>query len=199
MFANLLPYCTGIFQTVERARRLRPKPETGAGLKMSGLPQKGAGRMKTAGTGTIKGIAARLGSRIAPNRNPEVSAREIMPVSRLTSTGVSAREYVLRRVASGSVASRRVELQSVSSRCVSRRVSPAPQPVLSSPRLALAHVFACLKAAAAKSRVSRLLGRTARGKRSASSSASVSSRASVPPASVSSMSPAASVPRPRLH
>jgi hypothetical protein len=154
--------------------------------------------MRTAGTGTIKGIAARLGSRIAPNRNPEVSAQEIMPVSRLTSTGVSAREYVLRRVASRSVELRRVVSQSVSSRCVSRRVSTAPQPVLSSPRLALAHVFACLKAAAAKSRVSRLLGRTARSER-VSRSGPVSSRASVPPASVLGMSPTASVQRPRLH
>ena len=118
----------------------------------------GAGRMKTAGRTVTTGIAERLAARIT-NSQP-------------APTGLSAREYVLRRVELSSVRLRRVELQSVSkpsvsnqsvsSECVSHRASAALQPAVSLPRLELAHVFACLKAVAAKSRVLRLVHRTSR-------------------------------------
>jgi hypothetical protein len=146
----------------------------------SGRPEQGAGRMQTNGRTTIKSLAERMVSHRVP-AGPGSSSKP----PRLPSTGVPAREYLLRpvasrsvasssvaspSVASPSVASSNVASPSVTSKCVCRSASPV-QP---SPRLVLAHVFACLEAAAAKSIVSRLLGRSAR-----QSSASPVSRASV--------------------
>lgn len=158
--------------------------------------------MKTDARGTIKGIAVRLAAGIVRARGEQagagVSAPAVNLSPRLMRPGLPAPEYVLRRVASRSVELRRVSSlgvsnQSVGSECVSRRASPDPKPVNPSPRLALAHVFACCKAAAAKSRVSRLLGRTARRTVKASCSASVAST------SVVSVSRPVTVPRARLH
>ena len=109
--------------------------------------------MQTIGGKTIRGLVERMDECCVPSEMTWKSSPSRLPV-----TGVPAREYLLRRVASQRVASGSVALRSVASKSVCRRASP----VEADPRLALAHVFACLKAAAAKSKVSRLLGRTAR-------------------------------------
>ena len=74
------------------------------------------------------------------------------PMPRLPVTDVPAREFLSRRVASRSVVSPKNELQ-----CVCRSVSPVQLP----PRVLLVSVFASLATVAAKSKVSRLLGRLA--------------------------------------
>jgi hypothetical protein len=202
----MLPHCNDITLIVERARRLRPKPETGHALNKPGLPKKGAGRMKTEGRMALGTIADRLGARISHVSNAQQSAQSQVTSFRQISTGVPAQEFVLRRVAL-----RRVELQSVGNTCVgsrgvckqsvSRRAFPADGSA-SSPRLVLSHVFACIKAMSAKSKVSRLLGRTAR-KSSPASVASVppasSYQASSSQASVHPVPRSASVPRRQLH
>ena len=181
--------------------------------------------MKTVGRVVIAGIAERLGVQATKPRN--------------TLTGKTAQAYLLRDVASDGVelrevASPSVELHSVelnsveflsvelpsvevpsvshrvASLSVCRRALPAPKPAISSPRLELAHVFACLKTAAAKSRVSRLVSRFARQSMKKQNSASIPS-ASVASASVgcvtlrpgfasaSRLSHPNPVPRSRLH
>lgn len=99
-------------------------------------------------------VLAGLVERIVDCRVPVASRLSPSP-SRSATSGVSAREYVLRRVASPSV-----ELPCVALPCVEpvHRVSLASHD-RHNPRLELAHVFACLKARAIKSKVSRLLDR----------------------------------------
>ena len=119
-------------------------------------------------------VLGSLAERIADSRVPVGSGLDSSP-KRSAASGVPAREYVLRRVASPSVVLKSVVLPYVASQCVE-----------------LAHVFACLKARAAKSKVARLLGRTVRLSKRRVSSAFVSS------AFVSSASGSASVSVPRL-
>lgn len=71
-----------------------------------------------------------------------------------STSGMTASEYLSRCVASRSVQSRKSELSGVCN-CASR----SKDQKASSPRLELAHVFACLKATAAKAKVERLASR----------------------------------------
>ena len=175
--------------------------------------------MKTEGPQTITGMITKLHATMSLRHRSAEAVREEVQASRLTSRGVPAQEYVLRQVALRQarlqwVSKSSVSKSSVSKPSVSRRASPADQPAMPAPRLQLAHVFACLEARAAKSKVLRLLGRMARLQCPASvRSASVRpasvrpaslQRASVERASVnrvaSNVRPVtASVPRSRVH
>lgn len=154
--------------------------------------------MQSSAGKSIKSLVERIVERRVPADTVSSSNRLRLPV-----TGVPAKEYVLRRVAS-----RRVELRSVALKSVCRQVCNSVSPVQSPPRLALAHVFACLKAAAAKSTSSRLLGRTALPALSSSPRvgpvasrglSSVSARLSVSPSVSKSASVRVSVAYPRLN
>ena len=104
--------------------------------------------MQTDRRTTIKSIAKRISLfRVDPAGNSSHP--------RPRASGVNARAFVSRRVASKCVASECVELPSVE--CTASSAMPVV-----SYRLDRSHVFACLKAVAAKSKVSRLLGRTAK-------------------------------------
>ena len=138
--------------------------------------------MQTRAVESIRSLVERMVERRVPADTVSSSIQHRLPV-----TGVPANEYVLLRVAS-----RRVGLRSVASKSVCRQVCSSVSPVQPSPRLLLAHVFACLEAAAAKSKVSRLLGRTARP-----GSPSVSARLSVPQSVLKPVP--AFVPRSRLQ
>ena len=146
--------------------------------------------MQTTGRTSIKSIAERVSlfrvtaadSSGSIPRRPQVS-------------GVPAREFVSRRVASSSVASSCVEEKCVELPSVPGSAFSAASPNRPSYRLDRAHVFACLKAAAAKSKVSRLLGRTTQR---SSVSGQRPGFASVP-ASLTVASPRRVVSRSRLH
>lgn len=148
---------------------------------------------------SIKSLVEWMVERRVPTDTVSSSDRLRLPV-----TGVPAKEYALRRVASRRFELRSVALKSVEFQSVCSRVSP----VRSSPRLALAHVFACLKAASAKSTRSRLLGRTALlaspssprvGPVQSRGLSSVSARLSIFRSVAMRTSVDASVPRSRLH
>jgi hypothetical protein len=154
--------------------------------------------MQTSEGKSIKSLVERMVQRRVPSDTVSSSSQPRLPV-----TGVPAVEYLLRRVAS-----RRVELRSVEFKSVCTPVCNSASPVQSHPRLMLAHVFACLQAVAAKSKVSRLLGRTARLASKSSSRVgsgvsrllpSVSERLSVPQSVTKSASVNGSVPPARLH
>ena len=134
--------------------------------------------MQTANRTTIKATLTGLLSRMTAGRN-QTELDPKASQTRLPVKGVSAREYVLRRVAS-----RRVELRGVASERVALPSVTHSASVSPKRRLELAHVFACLKAVAAKSKVSRLLGRTVRQSQKAMCITRSNSRASVNPASV---------------
>ena len=134
--------------------------------------------MRTANRTTIKATLTGLLSRMTAGRN-QTELDPKASQTRLPVKGVSSREYVLRRVAS-----RRVELRGVASESVALQSVGDRASVLPKRRLELAHVFACLKAAAAKSKVSRLLGRTVRQPQTTLCITRSNARASVNPASV---------------
>jgi hypothetical protein len=164
--------------------------------------------MQTSKGKSIKSLVERIVQRRVPVAKVLSSSQPRLPV-----TGVPANEYVLRRVVSRRVELRRVELTGVELKCVEftsvcTPVCNSASPVQSHPRLMLAHVFACLQAAAAKSKVSRLLGRTARPASKSSSSVgsgvsrllpSVSERLSVSQSVSASASVNGLVARSRLH
>ena len=193
----MLPYWHGIFKIVERTRASDQNPKEP--IRSSEI--EGAQNKERVGCSRVQGSRSRaLSNGLLSVAYP--------PTRFQVRTGSVCQSPAFPRKSMCCVESRRVELRSVALKSVCRQVCNSVSPVQSPPRLALAHVFACLKAAAAKSTSSRLLGRTALPASSSSPRvgpvasrglSSVSARLSVSPSVSKSASVRVSVAYPRLN